>query len=154
MAENVSPAEVARKQRHLYLLGRVRQNQTLTPAEIEELADYEAAGAVLEELLMEAALERRWQYLRQKVRGGQVLSRRELRELKRLEQARPRGGPDAEPGGGPEGVAYSFGTRSRCPVDQGGCGSLDTHATETRGQVQHRVCRQCGHRYKEIGTPV
>lgn len=45
MAEEVSAIEVARKQRHIYLLGKVRQNLPLSRPEIEELKGYEAALA-------------------------------------------------------------------------------------------------------------
>jgi len=47
-------------------------------------------------------------------------------------------------------TVWSFPTRSRCPA----CGSVDTRADTTRGAIQYRKCRACGHRYHERGSRV
>jgi hypothetical protein len=43
LSDEVSAIEIARKQRHIYLLGKVRQNLALSRSEIEELKGYEAS---------------------------------------------------------------------------------------------------------------
>jgi len=43
LSHEVSAIEIAQKQRHAYLLGKVRQNQPLSRAEVEELKRYEMA---------------------------------------------------------------------------------------------------------------
>jgi len=44
--EQVDAVEIAEKQRHLYLLGKVRNNQPLTKGELDELAGYEKKTSV------------------------------------------------------------------------------------------------------------
>lgn len=65
---------------------------------------------------------------------------------------RPTDNPSAEPE--PKGEHWAFPTRSRCPVAEGGCGSISTLATHTRGRVQYRKCQACGHTYKVTGEAV
>lgn len=60
-------------------------------------------------------------------------------------------GPEPKGQGQPkEPPQWAFPTKSRCP----GCGSTATLATCTKGQVQHRKCQACGHRYKVTGREV
>lgn len=49
---------------------------------------------------------------------------------------------------------YTFDTQSRCPPQEGGCGSLRTRAYCTRGQIQYRVCRKCKMTYKVTGRKI
>ncbi len=59
-----------------------------------------------------------------------------------------------ERNGEPAVTCYAFATKSRCPIGDGGCGSLHTIATTYRGRVQYRRCLDCGHYYKVLGWMV
>ena len=59
--------------------------------------------------------------------------------------------PEDNPGMDRKGEAvYAFPSKSRCPR----CGATATLASCTKGQVQHRKCQACGHRYKVTGRQV
>lgn len=61
--------------------------------------------------------------------------------------------PSDNPAGDPEPkgeAVYAFPSKSRCPW----CGATATLASCTKGQVQHRKCQACGHRYKVTGRQV
>lgn len=49
-------------------------------------------------------------------------------------------------------VAYDFAHGRRCPR----CGTLDTEARSTQGDIQYRRCKRgvCRHAYSVVGRPI
>lgn len=79
--KNIDIVEIAKKQRHLRLLEKVRKNKRLTPGELDELQDYEGGAENAQ-----AVLKNRYVHILEKVKQGDALTAFELKELEHYEK--------------------------------------------------------------------
>lgn len=69
-----------------------------------------------------------------------------------VEQTAATGGVTVTGPATPRPSVYAFGTKSRCPR----CGSTQTQATSTQGNIQYRQCQMpiCRHKYSVFGKKI